>query len=167
MITCTPRWKLTSRTTQRSSPRTKSSTRSAPASDRRSATAPAVDPQGDTAGAGGGPRPRRRGGRRDAARAGNRTGRVRTADATRRGAAPKGSLLWLVAAIGVALIGQQVGGVFLSPTHSGAVGAFLVVPFAMLASRIKASPPAIVMMLAAFRALVPGALSFESASQAA
>jgi uncharacterized membrane protein YjjP (DUF1212 family) len=81
--------------------------------------------------------------------------------------APKGSLLWLVAAIGVALIGQQVGGVFLSPTHSGAVGAFLVVPFAMLASRIKTSPPAIVMMLAAFWALVPGALSFESLGEAA
>jgi uncharacterized membrane protein YjjB (DUF3815 family) len=81
--------------------------------------------------------------------------------------APKGSLLWLVAAIGVALVGQKVGGVFLSPTHSGAVGAFLVVPFAMLASRIKTSPPAIVMMLAAFWALVPGALSFESLGEAA
>jgi uncharacterized membrane protein YjjB (DUF3815 family) len=41
------------------------------------------------------------------------------------------------------------------------------VPFSMLASRIKTSPPAIVMMLAAFWALVPGALSFESVSQAA
>ena len=81
--------------------------------------------------------------------------------------APKGSLLWLMAAIGVALIGQKVGGVFLSPTHSGAVGAFLVVPFAMLAARIKTSPPAIVMMLAAFWALVPGALSFESLGEAA
>ncbi len=81
--------------------------------------------------------------------------------------APKGSLLWLMAAIGVALIGQKVGGAFLSPTHSGAVGAFLVVPFAMLAARIKTSPPAIVMMLAAFWALVPGALSFESLGEEA
>jgi uncharacterized membrane protein YjjP (DUF1212 family) len=81
--------------------------------------------------------------------------------------APKGSLLWLMAAVGVALIGQKLGGLFLSPTHSGAVGAFLVVPFAMLGSRIKTSPPAIVMMLAAFWALVPGALSFESLGEAA
>src|ERR1700754_4776156 len=81
--------------------------------------------------------------------------------------APKGSLLWLVAAVGVALVGQKVGGLFLSPTHSGAVGAFLVVPFAMLASRIKTSPPAIVMMLAAFWSLVPGALSFESLGEQA
>jgi uncharacterized membrane protein YjjP (DUF1212 family) len=81
--------------------------------------------------------------------------------------APKGSLLWLVAAIGVALIGQQVGGLELPASYSGAVGAFLVVPFAMLASRIRSSPPAIVMMLASFWALVPGALSFVSLSQAA
>ena len=81
--------------------------------------------------------------------------------------APRGSLLWLMAAVGVALVGQKVGGLFLSPTHSGAVGAFLVVPFAMLGSRIKTSPPAIVMMLAAFWALVPGALSFESLGEAA
>ncbi len=80
--------------------------------------------------------------------------------------APKGSLLWLMLAVGVALIGQQVGGLFLSPTHSGAVGAFLVVPFAMLGARIKTSPPAIVMMLAAFWALVPGSLSFESLGEA-
>ncbi len=81
--------------------------------------------------------------------------------------APKGSLFWLMAAIGVALIGQQIGGLALPASYSGAVGAFLVVPFAMLASRIKSSPAAIVMMLAAFWALVPGALSFVSLSEAA
>jgi uncharacterized membrane protein YjjP (DUF1212 family) len=81
--------------------------------------------------------------------------------------APKGSLLWLIAAIGVALVGQQVGGLYLPPSYSGAVGACLVVPFAMLASRIKTSPPGIVMLLAAFWALVPGALSFVSLSEAA
>ena len=81
--------------------------------------------------------------------------------------APKGSLFWLVAAIGVALVGQQVGGLALPPSYSGAVGASLVAPFALLASRIKGSPPAIVMMLAAFWALVPGALSFVSLSEAA
>jgi uncharacterized membrane protein YjjB (DUF3815 family) len=80
--------------------------------------------------------------------------------------APKGSLAWLALAVAVALIGQKVGGLFLSPTHSGAVGACLVVPFAMLAARIKTSPPAIVMMLAAFWALVPGALSFETLGEA-
>lgn len=81
--------------------------------------------------------------------------------------APKGSLVWLIAAIGVALIGQRVGGLGLPASYSGALGAFLVVPFAMLASRIKSSPPAIVMMLAAFWSLVPGALSFVSLSEAA
>lgn len=81
--------------------------------------------------------------------------------------APKGSLAWLTAAVGVALIGQQLGGAALPASYSGAVGAFLVVPFAMLASRIKSSPPAIVMMLASFWALVPGALSFVSLSEAA
>ncbi|MET0455043.1 MAG: threonine/serine exporter family protein [Mycobacterium sp.] len=81
--------------------------------------------------------------------------------------APKGSLPWLAAAVGVALIGQQVGGLALPASYSGAVGAFLVVPFAMLASRIKSAPPAIVLMLASFWALVPGALSFVSLSEAA
>ena len=80
--------------------------------------------------------------------------------------APKGSFVWLILAVGVALIGQKVGGLFLSPTHSGAVGAFLMVPFSMLAARIKTSPPAIVMMLAAFWALVPGALTFETLGEA-
>ena len=81
--------------------------------------------------------------------------------------APPGSLPWLVAAVGVALIGQQVGGLVLPASYSGAVGAFLVVPFAMVASRIRSSPPAIVLMLAAFWSLVPGALSFVSLSEAA
>ncbi|QEN16663.1 threonine/serine ThrE exporter family protein [Mycolicibacterium sp. ELW1] len=81
--------------------------------------------------------------------------------------APKGSLVWLMAAIAVALVGQAIAGKFVAAAYSGFIGAFLTVPFAMLASRIKTSPPAIVMMLAAFWALVPGALSFESVSQAA
>jgi len=81
--------------------------------------------------------------------------------------APRGSLIWLMAAIGVALVGQQVGSLELPASYSGVVGAFLVVPFAMMASRIKSSPPAIVMLLASFWALVPGALSFVSMSEAA
>jgi uncharacterized membrane protein YjjB (DUF3815 family) len=36
----------------------------------------------------------------------------------------------------------------------------------MLGARIRTSPPAIVMMLAAFWALVPGSLSFQSLGEA-
>jgi hypothetical protein len=48
------------------------------------------------------------------------------------------SLLWLMLAVGVALVGQKVGGPFPLPTHSGAVGALLVVPFAMLGTSVAA-----------------------------
>ena len=81
--------------------------------------------------------------------------------------APPGSLFWLMAAIGIALIGQQLAERIMSPAHSGFVGAILSVVFAMLAARIKTAPPAVVMLLASFWSLVPGALSFMSVSQAA
>src|SRR5271166_6586853 len=81
--------------------------------------------------------------------------------------APRGSLVWLILAVAVALIGQKVGTLFLSPAHAGALGAALVLPFALLAARLKGAPAPLVMVLAAFWALVPGALSFESMSQAA
>ncbi len=81
--------------------------------------------------------------------------------------APRGSLFWLTGAVGVALIGQQIGGLFLDSAHSGAVGAFLSVPFAMLAGRVRTAPPSIVMLLVAFWTLVPGALSFETLGEAA
>ena len=81
--------------------------------------------------------------------------------------APPGSFLWLMAAIGVVLLAQAAAGQVMSPSHSGFVGAIVAVPFAMLAARIRTSPPAIVMMLAAFWSLVPGALSFEAVGQAA
>ena len=81
--------------------------------------------------------------------------------------APRGSLVWLIAAVAVALLGQKLGELFLSPAHAGALGAALVLPFAVLASQLKTAPTAMVMALAAFWALVPGALSFESLSQAA
>lgn len=81
--------------------------------------------------------------------------------------APPASLPWLTAAIGVALIAQQLAGKVMPDSHTGFVGAALVVPFAMLSVRIKTAPPPMVMMLAAFWALVPGALSFESVSLAA
>ena len=80
--------------------------------------------------------------------------------------APPASLLWLIAAIGVAVIAQALAAKVMPASHTGFVGAVLEVPFAMWAARIKTAPPAIVMMLAAFWALVPGALSFESAAEA-
>lgn len=76
--------------------------------------------------------------------------------------APPGSLLWLMAAIGVVLLAQSAAQDFTSPSRSGFVGALVAVPFAMLASRIRTSPPAIVMMLVSFWSLVPGALSFQA-----
>lgn len=81
--------------------------------------------------------------------------------------APPGSLAWVIAAIGVALIAQQLAGRVMPDSHTGFVGAVVVVPFAMLAARIKSSPPSTVMILAAFWALVPGAMSFEAVSRAA
>lgn len=81
--------------------------------------------------------------------------------------APPGSLFWLMAAIAVAILGQKLAERIMSPSHSGFVGAILAVLFAMLATRIKTAPPAVVMLLAAFWSLVPGATSFMSVSQAA
>ncbi|MCH9700705.1 MAG: threonine/serine exporter family protein [Actinomycetia bacterium] len=81
--------------------------------------------------------------------------------------APRGSLIWLIIAIGVALGGQAIASEFVGPAYSGFFGAFLSVPLALLATRIKTAPPPIVMLLAAFWSLVPGALSFESVTQAA
>jgi len=81
--------------------------------------------------------------------------------------APPGSLFWLMAAIAVAILGQKAAQTLTSTSHSGFVGAILAVVFAMLATRIKTAPPAVVMLLAAFWSLVPGAMSFMSVSQAA
>jgi len=81
--------------------------------------------------------------------------------------APRGSMLWLMAAIGVVLLAQSWAGTFMAASYSGFVGAIVAVPFSMLAARIKTAPPAIVMMLAAFWSLVPGALSFEAVGEAA
>jgi len=81
--------------------------------------------------------------------------------------APRGSLFWLTAAVAVALVGQKVGGLFLTSAHSGALGALLVFPFAVVAAKIKTAPPMFVMLLAAFWSLVPGALGFESITAAA
>lgn len=80
--------------------------------------------------------------------------------------APRGSLAWLMAAIAVVVLGQAAAESVMSESHSGFVGAILSVPFAMLASRIRTSPPAIVLLLVSFWSLVPGALSFETLGQA-
>ncbi|HCA52731.1 MAG TPA: hypothetical protein DEP24_07455 [Mycobacterium sp.] len=81
--------------------------------------------------------------------------------------APPGSLFWLMAAIAVAVLGQKLAETVMSSAHSGFFGAVLAVLFAMLAARIRTAPPAVVMLLASFWSLVPGALSFMSVSQAA
>lgn len=81
--------------------------------------------------------------------------------------APPGSLFWLIAAIGVVLLAQAEAAKIMAASHSGFVGAIVAVPFSMLASRLRTSPPAIVMMLASFWSLVPGALSFQAVGQAA
>lgn len=81
--------------------------------------------------------------------------------------APRGSLIWLVLAIGVAMLGQRLGSLFLAPAMTGFVGAVAVVPFALFAARFKGAPSAIVLLLAAFWCLVPGALSFVNVSEVA
>lgn len=81
--------------------------------------------------------------------------------------APPGSLFWLMGAIAAAVLGQKFAEAFMSDPHAGFVGAILSVLFAMLAARIRTAPPAVVMLLASFWSLVPGALSFMSVSQAA
>jgi len=81
--------------------------------------------------------------------------------------APTGSLIWIMAAVAVATLAQSAASMVMSNSHAGFVGAFVAVPFALLASRVKTSPPGIVMLLAAFWSLVPGALSFVSVGEAA
>jgi len=81
--------------------------------------------------------------------------------------APPGCLFWLMAAIAVAILGQKLATDILPAARSGFIGAMLSVIFAMLATRIRTSPPAVVMLLASFWSLVPGATSFMSVSQAA
>jgi uncharacterized membrane protein YjjB (DUF3815 family) len=71
------------------------------------------------------------------------------------------------AAVSVALLAQKAADTVMSSSHAGFVGAFVAVPFALLASRVKTSPPGIVMLLAAFWSLVPGALSFMAVGGAA
>lgn len=81
--------------------------------------------------------------------------------------APRGSLIWLLLTIAVAMLTQNLAGLVLSPAHSGFVAAAVAIPFAILASRLRTAPPAAVLALAAFWSLVPGQLTFMSVSRGA
>lgn len=81
--------------------------------------------------------------------------------------APRGSLLWLMLVIAVAMLAQTVAGFVLNSAHSGFIGAMVAIPFAALAARFKGAPPASVLALAAFWSLVPGQLTFMSLSRSA
>ncbi len=81
--------------------------------------------------------------------------------------APRGSLGWLLVTIAVAVLTQDLAGQVMTSGHSGFIGAIVAIPFAILASRFRGAPPAMVLMLAAFWSLVPGQLSFMSVSRSA
>ena len=79
--------------------------------------------------------------------------------------APRGSLIWLILVIGVAMLAQAVAGLAMNTAHSGFIAAMVAIPFAILAARIGDAPPAGVLALAAFWSLVPGQLTFMSLSR--
>ena len=72
--------------------------------------------------------------------------------------APRGSLPWLLLVLGVAWIGQVLGGQAVSPEVSGFVGALAMTPVALAIARIPGGPPSQVTFLPAFWLLVPGAI---------
>lgn len=81
--------------------------------------------------------------------------------------APPRSLPWLVLTLLVAYAGQQAGGELLGATLSGFVGALAVVLSTRVAAAFRTAPTAMVMLLAAFWFLVPGALGFVGLGEAA
>jgi uncharacterized membrane protein YjjB (DUF3815 family) len=81
--------------------------------------------------------------------------------------APKGSLFWLLLTIAIAMMVQKLAGTVLNTAHSGFLAAAVVIPFAILAARIKTAPSSGVLVLAAFWSLVPGQLTFMSLSRRA
>ena len=81
--------------------------------------------------------------------------------------APKGSLFWLLLTIAIAMLVQKLAGTVLNTAHSGFLAAAVVIPFAILAARIKTAPASGVLVLAAFWSLVPGQLTFMSLSRRA
>jgi len=79
--------------------------------------------------------------------------------------APPGSLPWLVISVAVATLTQTLAGLVLDSAHCGFVAAVVSIPFVMLVARLRGTPPAAVLSLAAFWSLVPGQLTFMSVSR--
>jgi len=82
-------------------------------------------------------------------------------------AAPRRSLPWILYALVVAYTAQLLGNLLLGPELSGLIGAVIVVPAVYLAARLKAAPPAAIMLTCAYWLLVPGAMGFIGISEAA
>jgi uncharacterized membrane protein YjjP (DUF1212 family) len=74
--------------------------------------------------------------------------------------APRGAFLWIAVSLAVCYGAQALGAVTLGPALSGFLGAVVVAPFALIATRFRTSPPASVMSLASYWLLVPGAFGF-------
>jgi uncharacterized membrane protein YjjP (DUF1212 family) len=81
--------------------------------------------------------------------------------------APRGSLVFLWAALLSAYGAQALGSAVLTAQLSGFVGGLVLVPLTQALARIPYSPPAPVMMLPAFWLLVPGALGLRGVSELA
>jgi uncharacterized membrane protein YjjP (DUF1212 family) len=81
--------------------------------------------------------------------------------------APPRSLPWLVLALLVAYVAQRAGAEVLGGILSGFVGALAVVPFTRFAAAFRTAPTSMVMLLAAFWFLVPGALGLVGLGEAA
>jgi uncharacterized membrane protein YjjP (DUF1212 family) len=81
--------------------------------------------------------------------------------------APRGSLLWLMLIVAVAMLAQTAAGFVMNTAHSGFIGAMVAIPFAVLVARAKGAPPGSVLALAAFWSLVPGQLTFMSLTRSA
>lgn len=82
-------------------------------------------------------------------------------------AAPRRSLIWILYALVVAYTAQLLGNLVVGPELSGLVGAAIVVPAIYLAARLKAAPPAAIMLTCAYWLLVPGAMGFIGITEAA
>jgi uncharacterized membrane protein YjjP (DUF1212 family)/uncharacterized membrane protein YjjB (DUF3815 family) len=79
--------------------------------------------------------------------------------------APRGSLLWIWLVLGVAWIGQWLGGHLTGANLGGFVGGLLVTPVAYLVQYRFRGPPALVTFLPAFWLLTPGPLGVISLSE--
>ncbi len=81
--------------------------------------------------------------------------------------APPRALPWILAALVVAYAAQALVATTLSAELSGFAAAVVVAPFARLATRFRAAPPARVLTLVTYWMLVPGALGFIGVNEAA